>query len=154
MEAIDLANRQLEAYAEFSRYANGLTVTDRQLMLMPPPPPWLPSTRTSGGTRKRAILSHGRGSSRAAGADDVANPTGGSNKRGRLCSVQWYVVPIPACVVANGGHSGDRAAYEKFGTHWQALDPYVALFKVDGQGRWPRTRWSMRVVCLLTSLTD
>ena len=34
VEAIDLANRQLEAYAEFSRYANGLS--DRQLM--PPPP--------------------------------------------------------------------------------------------------------------------
>ena len=30
VEAIDLANRQLEAYAEFSRYANGLTMTDRR----------------------------------------------------------------------------------------------------------------------------
>ena len=62
VEAIDLVDRQLEAYAEFSRYANGLTVTDRQLM--PPPPPWLPSTGTSGDTRERADMSHGPGSSR------------------------------------------------------------------------------------------
>ena len=123
VEAEVLREWQLEAYEAFSHYANGYANDDvvRDRQLMPPPPSRPPNT---GGTRKRAVLSHGPGSSRAAGADDEANPTGGSNKRSKvLCTVQWWAVPIPYSAIADGRHPGDRAAYAKFGTHWQALEP-------------------------------